>query len=180
MCHFLCIASPLTLSEVRSMLPAGLTADLLPPAPSNALRSLLPAAQTAARLLVGACSCDLYLQRDPVHHREESVLRQRYRALQLNRTTIIQAIERHRRGRHPLREPAAWQALLAAFVSEHARNAGATLYYREFSPGALRGEGLGASPVSLPLGAVRAYPGSWLEEGAPVVVEASRRSTVDG
>jgi hypothetical protein len=180
MCHFLCIASPLTLSEVRSMLPADLAADLLPPAPSSALRSLLPNAQTAARLLVGACSCDIYLQRDPVHHREESILRQRYRALRLNRTTIIQAIDRHRSGRHPLREPKVWQALLAAFVSEHARNAGATLYYREFSSGALHGASLETDPASLSLGAVRAHPDSWLEEGVAVVVQASRRSTVDG
>jgi hypothetical protein len=180
MCHFLCIASPLTLSEVRSMLPPDLSADLLPPAPSAALRSLLPASQTAARLLVGACSCDLYLQRDPVHHREEAVLRQRYRALHLNRTIIIQAIDRHRRGRHPVRELVAWQALLAGFVSEHARNAGDTLYYREFTPGAMHGASVETNPASLPVGAVREHPASWLGEGMAVVVEASRRSTADG
>jgi len=32
MCFFLNIASPLTLSEIRSMLPSGLTADLAPAA----------------------------------------------------------------------------------------------------------------------------------------------------
>ncbi|HET7604124.1 MAG TPA: hypothetical protein VFK36_13960, partial [Gemmatimonadales bacterium] len=142
MCHFLYIASPLTLSEVRSMLPPGLAADFLAPAAANALRALLATAQTTARLLVGACSCDLFLHRDAQHHKEESLLRQRYRALQLNRTRIIQAIDRHRRGEHPARDPATWQGLLAAFVAEHARNAGDTLYYREFSPGGLDGAGL--------------------------------------
>ena len=178
MCHFLYIASPLTLSEVRSMLPPGLAADLLPPAPAARLRALLPAAQTAARLLVGACSCDLYLERDPVQHREEAVLRQRYRALHLNRTTIIQAVDRHRRGEHPLRSPAAWQALLAAVVAEHARNAGDTLYYREFSPGGLDGAGLSRAPLFIPLGTVRDDPAGWLEEGVAVV--AGRQSTVGG
>jgi hypothetical protein len=179
MCHFLCIASPLTLSEVRSMLPPGLAADLLAPAPASALRALLPAAQTGARLLVGACSCDLYLQRDPLHHQEEAALRQRYRALNLNRTTIIQAIDRHRRGVHPARDLAAWQALLAGFVAEHARNAGDTLYYREFSRGGLDGAGLARPMVTVTVGTVRSDPSGWLEEGVAVVVVAGRRSTVD-
>lgn len=169
MCHFLYLASPLTLSEVRSMLPPALTADFLPPAASNALRALLPAAQTTARLLVGACSCDLYLYRDALHHREEALLRQRYRALQLNRTTIIQAIDRHRRGEHPARDPEAWQGLLAAFVIEHARNAGDTLYYREFSPGGLDGAGLARQPVNVTVATVRSDP-AWLNEGVATVV----------
>ncbi|HET8634122.1 MAG TPA: hypothetical protein VFL88_08230 [Gemmatimonadales bacterium] len=170
MCHFLYIASPLTLSEVRSMLPPGLAADFLPPAASSALRAPLPAAQTTARLLVGACSCDLYLHRDALHHREEAVLRQRYRALHLNRTTIIQAIDRHRRGDHPARDPAAWQALLSAFVIEHARNAGDTLYYREFSPGGLDGTALSRPPAKISVGAARSDPAGWLEEEVATVV----------
>jgi hypothetical protein len=180
MCHFLYIASPLTLSEVRSMLPPALTADFLPPASSNALRSVLPAAQTTARLLVGACSCDLFLHRDALHHREEALLRQRYRALHLNRTTIIQAIDRHRRGEHPPRDPASWQGLLAAFVVEHARNAGDTLYYREFSPGGLDGAGLTRPMMSVTVATVRSEPDGWLEEGVATVVVAGQRSTVDG
>jgi hypothetical protein len=180
MCHFLYIASPLTLSEVRSMLPPGLAADFLPPAGASALRALLPTAQTTARLLVGACSCDLFLHRDALHHREESALRQRYRALHLNRTTIIQAIDRHRRGEHPARDPAAWQELLAAFVGEHARNAGDTLFYHEFSPGGLDGAGLSRPPAKASVGTVRRDPAGWLEEGVPVVVVAGQRSTVDG
>jgi hypothetical protein len=179
MCHFLYIASPLTLSEVRSMLPPGLTADFLPPSASSALRSLLPSAQTTARLLVGACSCDLYLHRDALHHREEALLRERYRALHLNRTTIIQAIDRHRRGAHPARDPAAWQELVAAFVVEHARNAGDTLYYREFSPGGLDGAGLARPMVTVSVGTVRSNPSAWMEEGVTVVVVAGQRSTVD-
>jgi hypothetical protein len=44
------LASPLTLSEVRAMLPAGITADLIPPAEQQALRNLHPPARTCARL----------------------------------------------------------------------------------------------------------------------------------
>lgn len=161
------------------MLPPGLAADFLPPAPTQRLRQLLPSSQTAARLLVGACSCDLYLGRDPIHHREEAVLRQRYRSLHLNRTSIIQALDRHRRGQHPARDPAAWQALLAAFVAEHARNAGDTLFYREFSPGGFQGDTLGDAPRPQSLSAVREHPDGWLEEGEAVVVVAGQRSTVD-
>ena len=101
MCHFLYLASPLTLSEVRSMLPAGLAADPLPPLDTRRFQRHLPGRQSASRLLVGACSCDLILDRDPDDHRDESHLRRRYRALGLSRDAIIQAIDRHRQGIHP-------------------------------------------------------------------------------
>ena len=68
MCFFLSIASPLTLSEIRSMLPSGLTADLAPSAERARLTRLHPSARTVAQLLVGACSCDL------VRTRQESSL----------------------------------------------------------------------------------------------------------
>ncbi len=170
MCHFLYLASPLTLSEVRSMLPQGLAADFLPPADARRIRTITPGSQTTARLLVGACSCDLFLQRDPEHRREESVLRQRYRTMHLDRTTTIHALDRHRRGEHPPRDVEAWQTALAAFVSEHARNAGDTGFYREFSPRSLEGRGLGLAPVQVTVRTVIREPGSWLEEERPALV----------
>ena len=97
MCHFLYIATPLTLSELRSMLPAGLSADLLTPAESSRLLPLLRRSRTAARLLAGACSCDLYLRRDLTGRSEEAELRRRYRTLGVDRDTRIRALERHRR-----------------------------------------------------------------------------------
>ena len=63
MCYFLRLASPLTLSEVRSMLPAGLTAGGGATAELAWLRGLLPAAQTAVHLRVGSCACDAIVTR---------------------------------------------------------------------------------------------------------------------
>ena len=65
MCYFLRIVSPLTLSEVRSMLPAGITADPMSSTELDGFRTLLPSAQTVAHLRVGACSCDLVRPRLP-------------------------------------------------------------------------------------------------------------------
>ena len=81
MCFFLYLASPLTLSEVRSMLPPGLTADLLPPVEQAELRALHPDATTIARVLHGGCSCDLVTARQAVASEDEARLRARYRAL---------------------------------------------------------------------------------------------------
>ena len=170
MCHFLYLASPLTLSEVRSMLPKGLTADFLPPADARRILALIPEGQTAARLLIGACSCDLYLQRDPEHRREESTLRQRYRSLGLDRTTIIEALDRHRRGTHPRRDLTTWQAALAGFVAEHARNAGDSGFYREFSAGPLEERGLNTAPVTVAVRTVTQRPATWLDEDRPALV----------
>jgi hypothetical protein len=170
MCHFLYFASPLTLSEVRSMLPKGLAADFLPPAEARRILALMPEGQTAARLLIGACSCDLYLQRDPEHRREESILRQRYRSLGLDRTTVIEALDRHRRGTHPRRDVRTWQAALADFVAEHARNAGDTGFYREFSAGPLEGHGLNNAPAKVAVRAVTQAPATWLDEDRPALV----------
>ena len=78
MCYFLYLASPLTLSEIRSMLPPGITADLLPPAEQQALRDLHPPARSAVRLLVGGCSCDLMVDRDQGSRESERHLRNRF------------------------------------------------------------------------------------------------------
>lgn len=168
MCHFLHIATPLTLSELRAMLPPGLTADLAAPQECAVLVRLFPAGRTAARLLAGACSCDLYLRRDLEGRSEEAELRRRYRGLGLSREARIRALERHRRRGAVHRTPAEWSALVAAFVAEHARNAGPTLYYREVSDGRL-GE-IKTAPVRRLLGDVLQDPAGWLAEGEPVIV----------
>jgi hypothetical protein len=171
MCYFLYIASPLTLSEVRSMLPAGLGADL---APSHraALQRLHPTARTVAQLLVGACSCDLFRPRqaDPIE--DERELRSRYSRLKVPRNEIIRALERHRRGPLPRSAPAGgWPRALAGFVAEHARNAGPTLYLLEFrsDTASLGISGLD-QPVARSVSDVRQQPDGWLIEGKPSVV----------
>ena len=170
MCYFLRVASPLTLSEVRAMLPPGLTARAGTPAEVAWLRGLLPTAQTAAHLLVGACSCDLVRPRDPVPREDERHLRERYFRLGLGREAVVRELERHRRGGgRPPKE--GWPAALAAFVAEHARNAGPTLYELRFGPAVAA-----SAPPDLtragevPLARVRDAPDGWLEEGRSVTV----------
>jgi hypothetical protein len=76
-CYYLRIASPLTLSEVRSMLPAGILADALPAEELGRYRPMLPAAQTVAHLKVGPCSCDLVRARQADSREDERDLRRR-------------------------------------------------------------------------------------------------------
>jgi hypothetical protein len=168
MCHFLYVATPLTLSELRSMLPAGLSADLVAPGESARLLKLLKGARTAARLLAGACSCDLYLRRDLEGRSEEADLRRRYRALGLERDARIRALERHRRSGPEHRTPAEWATCLTGFIAEHARNAGPTLFYREVSAGGL-GD-LPAPATRITLAEVLERPGTWLGERQPLIV----------
>ncbi len=170
MCYFLRLASSLTLSEVRAMLPAGLTARAGTPGEVAWFRGLLPTAQTTAQLLVGACSCDLVRPRDPVPRVDERHLRERYFKLGLGRQEVVRELERHRRGGG--RPPAeGWPRALAAFVAEHARNAGPTVFELRFGPAkeAGRPPDLGA-PEEVPLAGVLAAPDRWLVEGRPVVV----------
>ena len=98
MCYFLYIASPLTLSEVRSMVPPGAVADLGSFAEQQTLRKVHPEAQTVARLLIGRCSCDFIRARLADEREDERHLRERYRKLEVPRSVMIEAIERHRRG----------------------------------------------------------------------------------
>ena len=106
MCYFLYLASPLTLSEVRSMLPAGLAADLASFPDQQTLKALHPPAQTVARVLAGRCSCDLVRPRLDDPREDERHLRERCRKLDLARPLVIQALERHRqRSRPTLSEP---------------------------------------------------------------------------
>lgn len=60
MCYVLYVASALTLSEVRSMLPAGMSAHALAPDDDRRLRRAFRPARTVVQLLIGpaaATSC---------------------------------------------------------------------------------------------------------------------------
>jgi hypothetical protein len=171
-CYFLYLASPLTLSEVRSMLPAGITADLLPPAEQRLLTRDFPDARSAVRLLRGSCSCDLVRGRGPDLRRDEAHLRRRYFRLALPRDRIIACLERHRRAETLPAPPAGRLSdALAAFVAEHARNAGPSLYLLQFAAAGLADQPADAAP---PAGvssiAVRETPDGWLTEGRRTIV----------
>ena len=169
MCYFLFLASPLTLSEVRSMLPPGLTADLASSADHQALRSLLPRAATVARILVGRCSCDLVRPRMDDPKEDERHLRERYRGLKVPRANVIAALDRHRRQGGTFHSSPDRGADLAGFVAEHARNAGPTLYYLSFQAGSTPlSFSAGVRPA--PASAAALTPGAWLREGIPTVV----------
>ena len=162
MCYHLQIVSPLSLTEIRSMLPPGFSADIAPMTWQAVLRPRLPGAQTVATLRIGGCACALRAARDG---EDEHHLRRRYAGLGLSRARIIAALERHRRGGAPAGVPATWRAALAGFVAEHARNAGPTLYYLGFS--VEPGEGLPGLPGEagmLSAAAVRAAAETWLDE----------------
>jgi len=150
------------------MLPPGLSAQPVATAEAVAARRVLPSAQTVAALLVGACSCDLVRPRDPDLREDERHLRARYGALRLPRDEIIRRLERHRR-RPAGRAGEPWAPLLAAFVAEHARNAGATLYSLGFGNGP-RPAPSDPRPATRTAARVREHPAGWLEEDRPVLV----------
>lgn len=165
MCFVLFLASPLTLSEVRSMLPAGLAADPLPSPDQQPLRRRHPDAQTVARLLRGGCACDLVLQRHQATRDDEARLRQRFRVLGLGRRDLLEALERHRRAlERPPRPTDHWPAALAAFAVEHARNAGPTAYLLRFPDQPLASHPLPTREETVSAAGVRGAPGSWLRE----------------
>jgi hypothetical protein len=151
------------------MLPPGITADPLPSSELVDLRALLHSLQTAAHLRVGACSCDLVRPRLPDPREDERPLRARYRALGLPRDRIVQELERHRRRpEHP--EPAGgWRSALAAFVAEHARNAGPTLFRLRFHP-APHDAKIDHTPLRRTVTEILARPEGWLEEGRSILV----------
>jgi hypothetical protein len=152
------------------MLPDGITADALPSTELTGFRVHLPTAQTAARLRVGACSCDLVRPRLPDAREDERHLRARYKALGLSRDRIIRELERHRQRTPGIREPEhGWRAALAAFVAEHARNAGPTLFRLTFHPGPDEPATTG-TPVRRTVSEIRARPEHWLEEGRSTIV----------
>jgi hypothetical protein len=171
MCFSLFIASPLTLSEVRSMIPAGLSADLADLTTHRLFRKPWPDLQTVARLLHGACSCDLVVQRHAVSREDEAWLRGRYRALGLSRDQVLRALDNHRAAleRRPV-APGHWPGAVAEFVAEHARNAGASVYLLHFAHDGFL-PALSTTPVIERTAAeVRAAPGAWLPEEQAVRV----------
>jgi len=153
------------------MLPKGLAADLLDPGEQRALKQLRPDAQTGARLVHGACSCDLVVQRHPVSREDETWLRRRYREQGLPRTAVLSALERHRRVAAERSQPAGfWPRQVVDFVVEHARNAGPTLYYLHFSHAATLGVLPAGEPPAQRANEVRMNPAGWLQEERPVLV----------
>jgi hypothetical protein len=169
MCYFLYIASPLTLSEVRSMLPPGVTADLADFLDQQKLKSLHPDAQTVARLLIGRCSCDFVRPRVADTREDERHLRERYRRIGAARPVVITGLERHRRRPGQRYVEKDWAAALASFVAEHARNAGPTMYYLDFclEPAGLKPAGQVRHRT---VGEALADPKGWLVEGSPTLV----------
>lgn len=169
MCYQLVLVSTLTLSEVRSMLPAGTHADAMGPSTQAPWRALLPGSRTAVVLRAGHCACGLLQSRFRAAHTDEAHLRERYRALGVPRADVVRALERHRRstGSVTRAEPDA----LAQLVTEHARNAGDSAWLLGFSPG--------DEPPALPATAVTsrrvadlvAHPDSWLVEDRVTLVQ---------
>ena len=168
MCFALYLASPLTLSEIRSMLPTGFGADLVDSASQKLLKQRHLDAQTGAVLLRGHCSCAL-VEAGAADGVWEADLRKRYRSAKASRDDIIRALERHRAqgGLRPLASGLGVKRF-NDFVIEHAKNAGASMYYLRF----------GVDPF-LPLTAVpaptvteraKSLGAEWLREGEPVVV----------
>ena len=169
MCYFIDLATPLTLSEVRSMLPRGMVAHVAEPAEQQQLLGLLPEGRTVVQLLVGACSCDLVRPRQGESREDERYHRERYRRLGGDRPAVIAALERHRRGAGIRPPPGGWPRALADLVAEHARNAGPSLYLLRFLPEPPLGSPLPPTRhISLAL--VLAAPDRWLVEGVPILV----------
>jgi hypothetical protein len=152
------------------MLPVGLVAQPADRADHHRLLQLHPAARTVVELIVGACSCDLVRHRHSDPRQDERHHRDRSRRAGGARGSLIAGLERHRRGAQIPAPPGGWPPALAAFVAEHARNAGDTLYLLRFT--------LPEESPSLVRTAVRrmtatevvAQPDDWLAEDAAVIV----------
>ena len=150
------------------MVPPGAVADLASPAEQQTLRRVHAEAQTVARLLIGRCSCDFVRARLSDPREDERHLRERYRRLEVPRSVVIEAMERHRRGAGVRPPIGGWPGALARFVAEHARNAGPTLYHLTFSPQASLAPPDPTRSVSV--SEVLSSPEGWLREGSPALV----------
>jgi hypothetical protein len=151
------------------MLPPGLAAQPADLPDQHQLRGLHPSARTVVRLAVGSCSCDLVRARHADPREDERQHRERFRRAGGPRDAVIAAIGRHRRGAEVPPPAGGWPRALAAFVAEHARNAGETLYLLRFTAPAPRAH------TDLPARRLRAAdvvarPDGWLEEQVPVIV----------
>lgn len=165
MCYALYLASPLTLSEIRSMLPAAFAADLLDPTSQRLLKARHQDAQTGAVLLRGRCSCAL-VEAGAADGVWEAELRKRYRVAKASRDSVIKALERHR-AQTELRE-ADTIAAFHAFVVEHAKNVPATMFFLRFGVDPFRP--LTAVPAPAIVERAGTLGDRWLREGEPVVV----------
>jgi hypothetical protein len=156
------------------MLPVGLRADTLSTAEQRPFKQRHLDAYVVVRLLRGACSCDLVAERDPDRRADEADHRLRYRKMRCPRDLVIKALELHRRALEERPRPRGhWTKGFADFVAEHARNAGPTLYFRQFSPEPASHPALPDGPPTVLTAAhVRANPEDWLPEDTLVLVEA--------
>lgn len=166
MCYFLYLATPLTLSEVRSMLSSDLRTDPVSRTEQAMLLRHHPDAQTVVQIVHGACSCDLVRNRHPVTREDEAHLRSRYKQLGLPRDAIITALENHRRALTQRQRPDGYlPSAINAFAIEHARNAGPSLYFLGFSHRGALEIPRSAEPVSNVAAAdIARAPTSWLRE----------------
>ena len=151
------------------MLPTGLVAQPADRADHHRLLELHPSAKTVVHLLVGACSCDLVRHRHSDPRQDERHHRDRSRRAGGARGSLIAGLERHRRGAQVPTPPGGWPRALAAFVAEHARNAGETLYLLRFT---LPEDSplVGTAARRMAAAEVVAQPDDWLAEHAPVIV----------
>jgi hypothetical protein len=170
MCYRLHVATPLTLSEVRSMLPAGVSADAAPYGEQLLLRDHLPGALTIVELRRGTCGCDFVIQRDAAGRTDETHLRDRGLRAGIPRAQLAAMLLAHRQPMKRAQPLGVWQEALAGFVAEHARNAGPSLYHRTFTPGPRDRPAGDAEPVQVTVSRVREAPGDWLVEGRLTLV----------
>jgi hypothetical protein len=152
------------------MLPAGLVAQPVDRAEHHRLIQLHPSARSVVELLVGACSCDLVRHRHSDPRQDERHHRDRSRRAGGARGLLIAGLERHRRGAQVLAPPGGWPRALAAFVAEHARNAGETLYLLQFTLPDGSATALRTAARRMTAAEVVARPDDWLAEHAPVIV----------
>ena len=164
MCYRLHLATPLTLSEVRSMLPAGVVAHAAPGGEQALMREHLPQAQTVVELRRGTCGCDFVIQRDPAGRTDETHLRERGIRSGIPRAQLATMLAAHRQPEKRVQPLARWQEALAGFVAEHARNAGPSLYHRTFTAGSRRRAAAEPELVRVPVSRVREAPAEWLSD----------------
>ena len=154
------------------MLPEGVVAGLVAPSLQRQWSERFPSARVVVTLRQGQCACGLAGQRHEDNAEEERRLRARYRKAGVDRQRVIRALDRHRRA-PPHQKSTGAALLLAAFVAEHARNAGPSLYFLDFSAESERMPPWPDSvPSSITAAQVRAEPASWLPEQTPVIVSA--------
>jgi hypothetical protein len=155
------------------MLPAGVVADLVSPTLFRQWLERFPAARTVVTLRQGACACGLAGHRHADQQEEERRLRARYRQAGVGRDRVIPALDRHRRAPRGVGDSDQGAVTLAGFVAEHARNAGPSLYFLDFSPDPARMPPWpDSAPTAIFAAQVRAHPGTWLPEQTPVLVQA--------